>query len=108
MHLVEEFPVMSDIRRETTDVRMSTHVSITESSNMHQVVIVDEDHVTVRHSLCMCKNRLYVRSSKCRASYSLRQYNPITREEDPGTLKPQMKARSVNKRISPSWKQGLV
>jgi hypothetical protein len=43
-----------------------------------------------------------------RTPYSLRQYNPIIREEDPDTLKPQMKTRSVNKTISPSWKQGLI
>ena len=92
-----------------TNVQMSTHLSITESRNMRQVVIVNKDHVTVRHPLCNVLRRSYVRGKlEGRTSHSHQQYNPIIREEDPGTLKSQMKIRSVNKRISPSKEQRLI
>jgi hypothetical protein len=50
MHPVEAFPVLADgyQKEKTTDVWMSTHVSITGSSNMRKVVIVNENHMALR------------------------------------------------------------
>lgn len=59
MYLAEVFPMrrMSG-HAGKLDTQMSTHFAITRSRNTRQVVIVDDDHIAVRRSLCNVLGRI--------------------------------------------------
>ena len=53
MYLAEGFPVAAvSGHAGKIDTQMSTNFAITHSRNTRQVVIVDDDHIAVRRSLC--------------------------------------------------------
>lgn len=74
-----------------------THSAFTNSIDIDpfQVIIMDENHVTVRCPLHRHVNIGHIRSyDRTQDQYYLpQQYGPVAGEGDPGTLKPQRKTK---------------